>query len=145
MATVSSLNNYSFAFNGFVFGGTGSPYQITKVDGLESLPTIRNQDDNSLTLAFAEMSLPLLPNTLTAISHLLGNSSAQTLATTTILSSQPLLPLPQQRVVLILVSTLLLTVVAHLVLAPRLTMLVGLLLIQLSLLRVQSLTQLSEM
>lgn len=46
MATVSSLNNYSFAFNGFVFGGTGSPYQITKVDGLESLPTIRNQDDN---------------------------------------------------------------------------------------------------
>jgi len=46
MATVSSLNNYSFAFNGFVFGGIGSPYQITKVDGLESLPTIRNQDDN---------------------------------------------------------------------------------------------------
>jgi len=46
MPTVSSLNNYSFAFNGFVFGGAGSPYQITSVDGLEALPGIRNQDDN---------------------------------------------------------------------------------------------------
>ena len=44
MATVSSLNNYSFAFNGFVFGGAGSPYQITSVDGLEGLPTLRVQD-----------------------------------------------------------------------------------------------------
>jgi phage-related protein len=37
---------YSFAFNGQVFGGAGSPYQILSVDGLESLPGIRNQDDN---------------------------------------------------------------------------------------------------
>jgi hypothetical protein len=46
MATVTSLNNYSFAFNGFVFGGAGSPFQITQVDGLESLPTLRVQDAN---------------------------------------------------------------------------------------------------
>jgi len=46
MATVSSLQYYSFAFNGFIFGGTGSPYQVTKVDGLEALPNIRNQDDS---------------------------------------------------------------------------------------------------
>ena len=37
---------YSFSFNGQVFGGANSPYQITEVDGLESLPEIRNQDDN---------------------------------------------------------------------------------------------------
>lgn len=37
---------YSFAFNGIVFGGANSPYQILSVDGLESLPSIRNQDDN---------------------------------------------------------------------------------------------------
>jgi len=46
MPTVTSLNNYSFAFNGFVFGGGNSPYQITSVEGLEALPGIRNQDDN---------------------------------------------------------------------------------------------------
>jgi hypothetical protein len=46
MTTVTALNNYSFAFNGFVFGGTGSPHQIQNVDGLEGLPDIRNQDDN---------------------------------------------------------------------------------------------------
>ena len=34
MATVTSLNYYSFAFNGFVFGGANSPYQILSVDGL---------------------------------------------------------------------------------------------------------------
>lgn len=39
-------NVYSFAFNNQVFGGAGSPYQILSVDGLESLPAIRNQDDN---------------------------------------------------------------------------------------------------
>ena len=38
--------NYSFSFNGLTFGGSGSPYQILSVDGLESLPAIRNQDDN---------------------------------------------------------------------------------------------------
>lgn len=37
---------YSFSFNGLTFGGAGSPYQILSVDGLESLPGIRNQDDN---------------------------------------------------------------------------------------------------
>lgn len=43
---VTELFQYSFAFNGFVFGGDGSPYQILTVDGLEDLPVIRNQDDN---------------------------------------------------------------------------------------------------
>jgi hypothetical protein len=38
--------NYSFLYNGKAFGGTGSPYQITSIDGLEGLPQIRNQDDN---------------------------------------------------------------------------------------------------
>jgi phage-related protein len=38
--------NYSFSFNGQVFGGANSPYQVLSVDGLESLPGIRNQDDN---------------------------------------------------------------------------------------------------
>jgi phage-related protein len=37
---------YQFSFNGQAFGGAGSAYQIQSVDGLESLPTIRNQDDN---------------------------------------------------------------------------------------------------
>jgi hypothetical protein len=37
---------YSFSFNGLTFGGAESPYQILSVDGLESLPDIRNQDDN---------------------------------------------------------------------------------------------------
>ena len=46
MATVTSLNYYSFAFNGFVFGGGNSPYQILSLNGLEDLPQIRNQDDN---------------------------------------------------------------------------------------------------
>ena len=40
------IANYSFSFNGQVFGGADSPYQIQSVDGLESLPGIRNQDDN---------------------------------------------------------------------------------------------------
>ena len=38
--------SYSFSFNGITFGGTGSPYQVISVDGLEGLPDIRNQDDN---------------------------------------------------------------------------------------------------
>jgi phage-related protein len=46
LSTVTSLNNYSFAFNGFVFGGSNSPYQIIAVDGLEGLPTLRVQDAN---------------------------------------------------------------------------------------------------
>lgn len=40
------IANYSFSFNGQVFGGSNSPYQVLSVDGLESLPGIRNQDDN---------------------------------------------------------------------------------------------------
>jgi hypothetical protein len=40
------IANYSFSFNNLVFGGTGSPYQILSVEGLEGLPGIRNQDDN---------------------------------------------------------------------------------------------------
>jgi hypothetical protein len=40
------IQQYSFSFNSQVFGGAGSPYQILSVDGLESLPGIRNQDDN---------------------------------------------------------------------------------------------------
>ena len=46
MSTVTSLNPYSFAFNGFVFGGASSPYQILQVDGLEALPTLRVQDSD---------------------------------------------------------------------------------------------------
>ena len=46
MATVTSLNNYSFAFNSYVLGGGSSVHQVLSVDGLESLPDIRNQDDN---------------------------------------------------------------------------------------------------
>lgn len=44
--TITSLVNYRFAFNGFEFGGGNSVYQIMTIDGLEDLPTIRNQDDN---------------------------------------------------------------------------------------------------
>ena len=43
---VSSLYNYSFAFNNFVFGGTGSPYQVESVLGLTDLPSLRVQDSN---------------------------------------------------------------------------------------------------
>ena len=46
MATLTSLNAYGFAWNGFAFGGAKSPYQITSADGIEGLPVIRNQDDN---------------------------------------------------------------------------------------------------
>ena len=38
--------SYSFSFDGITFGGTGSPYQILSVEGLEGLPSVRNQDDN---------------------------------------------------------------------------------------------------
>lgn len=46
MATITSLNYYSFAFNGYIFGGSNSVHQVLSVDGLEGLPQIRNQDDN---------------------------------------------------------------------------------------------------
>lgn len=41
-----ALNNYQFQFGSFLFGGAGSPYQIIDIDGLESLPELRVQDDN---------------------------------------------------------------------------------------------------
>jgi hypothetical protein len=44
MTTLTQI--YSFAFKNQVFGGANSPYQILSVDGLESLPGIRSQDDN---------------------------------------------------------------------------------------------------
>ena len=44
--TTTLTQLYSFSFNGLTFGGANSPYQILSVDGLESLPDIRNQDDN---------------------------------------------------------------------------------------------------
>jgi hypothetical protein len=40
------LSFYSFQFGSFVFGGGTSVYQINSVDGLESLPELRTQDDN---------------------------------------------------------------------------------------------------
>jgi hypothetical protein len=46
MPTVSNLAQYSFAFDGYVFGGGNSVHQILDLNGLESLPSIRNQDDN---------------------------------------------------------------------------------------------------
>ena len=46
MSTVTFLNPYSFAFNGFVFGGANSPYQILSVDGLKALPSLRVQDSD---------------------------------------------------------------------------------------------------
>jgi hypothetical protein len=46
MATfVSSLNTYQFAWNGFLFGTGTNGITVTNVDGLMSLPDIRNQDD----------------------------------------------------------------------------------------------------
>ena len=44
--TVSSLAQYSFAFNDFIFGN-GTPYSIQNIDGLTALPVITNQDDDS--------------------------------------------------------------------------------------------------
>lgn len=41
-----ALNYYSFQFGSFVFGGANSVHQINSVDGLESLPDLRTQDDN---------------------------------------------------------------------------------------------------
>jgi len=43
VATPSS--NYQFAFNGWLFGGAGQGVQILAVDGLESQPDLRVQDD----------------------------------------------------------------------------------------------------
>lgn len=43
---VTTLLDYRFAFNDFLFGGGDSVYQIMTIDGLEDLPVIRSQDDN---------------------------------------------------------------------------------------------------
>lgn len=40
------LANYQFQFGSYVFGGADSVTQIDEVDGLESLPDLRTQDDN---------------------------------------------------------------------------------------------------
>jgi hypothetical protein len=36
--------NYGFAFNGWLFGGVGQAIQVLSVSGLDSLPSVRNQD-----------------------------------------------------------------------------------------------------
>lgn len=41
-----ALANYQFQFGSYVFGGSNSVTQIDEVDGLESLPEVRTQDDN---------------------------------------------------------------------------------------------------
>jgi hypothetical protein len=38
--------DYSFSFNGYLFGGIGQGVQVLQVDGLEDLPSLRVQDDN---------------------------------------------------------------------------------------------------
>lgn len=43
--TVSTLLNYQFAWNNFLFGN-GTPHTLVSLDGLEGLPAIRNQDDD---------------------------------------------------------------------------------------------------
>lgn len=42
MATPTA--NYSFGFNGWLFGGVGQQVQVLSVDGLDGLPDVRNQD-----------------------------------------------------------------------------------------------------
>lgn len=41
-----ALNAYQFQFGSFQFGGAGSVYQITSVDGLEGLPELSVQDSD---------------------------------------------------------------------------------------------------
>jgi Phage tail protein len=36
--------NYGFSFAGWLFGGVGQQVQVLSVDGLDSLPSVRNQD-----------------------------------------------------------------------------------------------------
>ena len=70
------ITTYSFSFNNQVFGGTGSPYQIMSVDGLEALPGIRNQDDNR---GYADGMFSgrdfLSGRTVSMIIQILGNST----------------------------------------------------------------------
>jgi hypothetical protein len=84
MPTVSSLNLYSFAFNGFVFGGSSSPYQILSVDGLEALPGIRNQDDNrGYSDGMYSGNDFLAGRTVTLTINTFGNSSTKTISAAT--------------------------------------------------------------
>ncbi len=39
------VDNYEFAFNGWLFGGPGQGVQVLEVSGLEDLPELRVQDD----------------------------------------------------------------------------------------------------
>jgi hypothetical protein len=39
------VDNYEFAFNGWLFGGPGQGVQVLSVEGLEDLPQLRVQDD----------------------------------------------------------------------------------------------------
>ena len=84
MPTVSSLNNYSFAFNGYVFGGANSMHQVLAVDGLEALPSIRNQDDNR---GYADGMFTgndfLAGRDITITVLTLGNSSTQSISSAT--------------------------------------------------------------
>lgn len=76
MATVSSLSYYSFAFNGFVFGGGSSPYQVTSVDGLEALPDLRVQDsDRGYQDGMISGRDFFGGRTITVTMQILGNSS----------------------------------------------------------------------
>ena len=84
MPTVTSLSNYSFAFNGYVFGGGNSMHQILSVDGLEALPGIRNQDDNR---GYADGMFTgndfLSGRDITINVLTMGNSSTKTISTAT--------------------------------------------------------------
>jgi aspartate 1-decarboxylase len=84
MPTVSSLNQYSFAFNGYVFGGTNSPHQVLSVEGLEALPGIRNQDDNQGYQDGMFTGTDLLAGrTITVTINTFGNSSTRTISAAT--------------------------------------------------------------
>ena len=37
---------YTFAFNGWLFGGPGQGVQVLNIDGLEDVPTLRTQDES---------------------------------------------------------------------------------------------------
>lgn len=84
MPVVTNLNQYSLAFNGYVFGGASSMHQILELDGLESLPAIRNQDDNR---GYADGMFSgndfLSGRSLTATILTMGNSSTAAISSAT--------------------------------------------------------------
>lgn len=84
MPTVASLNQYSFAFNGYVFGGASSMHQILDLDGIEALPMIRNQDDNRgyVDGMFSGNDF-LSGRTLTATILTMGNNSTASISSAT--------------------------------------------------------------